>query len=213
MAILHKRNEIRNSTALKILIKKIAESVRSEISCTRLHNSLKSTGVSISKDTVIDYVRYAQEAYLLFSLHNSVAKFSERESNPKYYFNDNGLLNLFLINKETSLLENAVAIFLHDLYGDGLYYLKSAKTGINIDFVIPDVHTAIQVYYLLNEESTEREIRSLIKAAETDQSMHRFIILTNQEKKLINESGVNIEVIPTFEYFLNSSAQTDRQTK
>jgi len=40
-------------------MKKIAESVKDEVSYTKLHNTLKSIGVNISKDIVIDYIGYA----------------------------------------------------------------------------------------------------------------------------------------------------------
>ena len=39
------------------LMKKIAESVRSEVSYSKLHGSLRSIGLSVGKDTVIDYMQ------------------------------------------------------------------------------------------------------------------------------------------------------------
>ncbi|MBO4731803.1 MAG: ATP-binding protein, partial [Spirochaetaceae bacterium] len=53
------RNNIRNTNALKIMMKKIAESVKDELSYSKLHNILKTIGISISKDVVIDYISYA----------------------------------------------------------------------------------------------------------------------------------------------------------
>lgn len=40
----------------------------------------------------------------------------EKETTPKYYFSDNGLLNLFLDKAEARLLENPVAINLWNRY-------------------------------------------------------------------------------------------------
>ena len=111
-----------------------AETVRGEVSFTALHGMLKALGMSVSKDSVIDYVTYAKEAYLIFDVRNAVAKFVEREGNPEYYFSDNGLLNLFLRDKDTALLENEIAVALHDRFADGLFYLKSPKNDIDIDF-------------------------------------------------------------------------------
>lgn len=53
-----------------IFMKKIAETVKDEVSYTKLHNILKSIGVSISKDFVIDYVGYAQQSFLIFAVRN-----------------------------------------------------------------------------------------------------------------------------------------------
>jgi predicted AAA+ superfamily ATPase len=40
-----------------------------------------------------------------------------KETAPKYYFTDNDILNLFLLDGKTSLLENLVAINLLRKYG------------------------------------------------------------------------------------------------
>ena len=90
------RNGIRNPNGLQLLMKKIAESVKDEISYSKLHNILKTIGVKISKDIVIDYIGYAKQSFLIFTIKNYFSKFVEKETTPKYYFNDNGLLNLFL---------------------------------------------------------------------------------------------------------------------
>lgn len=129
------RNGIRNDYAIKILMKKLAESVKSEISYTKLHGILKSIGISVGKESIIDYIQYAKDAYLIFSVQNYYARFAEKESNPKYYFSDNGLLNLFLDDKKPSLLENAVAVYLTQNHPQDVFYLKSPKTGIDIDFM------------------------------------------------------------------------------
>ena len=54
---------------------------------------------------------------MIFSIENIEAKLQDKISNKKYYFIDNGILNLFLLDPETSLLENMVAIYLYDLVG------------------------------------------------------------------------------------------------
>ena len=71
-------------------MKKIAETVRSDVSHSTLHDALRSVGFSTAKDTVISYVSYARGAYLIFSITNGATKFVDRESTPRYYFSDNG---------------------------------------------------------------------------------------------------------------------------
>ena len=196
------RNKIRNVQALKLLVKKIAESVCSDISYSKLHHTLKSTGVAISKDTVIDYVSYAKDAYLVFTVDNFFAKFADRESAPKYYFSDNGLLNLFLFQKDASLLENAVATHLRRTHREGVFFLKSAKTGVDIDFFTPENGTAIQVAYALNEDSREREVRNLVKLASLLDGARRFVIVTHGDEQIIERDGVTIEVVPAYKFLL-----------
>ena len=141
------RNKIRNDYAVKILIKKVAESVRSEISYSKLQKTLHAVNVSLSRDTISDYIRYAEDAYLLFHLQNYYANLVEKESYPKFYFSDNGILNLFLDRKESVQLENIVAVGLTRSYPDDVYYLKSARTGIDVDFYVSSIGLAVQSAY------------------------------------------------------------------
>ena len=196
-------NKLRNESAAKILIKKIAESVRSDISFTKLHNTLKSIGVLLSKDSVIDYTGYAEDAYLIFSVKNYFSRFAEREGNPKYYFTDNGLLNLFLIDKNTALLENVVASALKRRYPDCLYYMKSSQTGIDIDFYAADDKTAIQVSYSIEGDARKREIENLIKLSGNFAEAKRFIIITREEEETIVHDGTKIEVIPVCKFLID----------
>ncbi|MCK9170956.1 MAG: ATP-binding protein [Treponema sp.] len=196
------RNNIRNVNALKIMMKKLAESVKDEISFTKLHNILKTIGITVSKDSIIDYVGYAQESYLIFAVRNYFAKFAEKESNPKYYFGDNGLLHLFLNDTDTALLENLIAVTLSQKYTGEVYYLKSEKTGLDIDFYIPQTGTAVQVAWSIRNISNNREIENLIKAASVMPAVKRFVIITYEEEDSLTINGVTVEVIPAWKWLL-----------
>ena len=192
------RNGIRNPNGLQILIKKIAESVKDEISYSKLHNILKTIGVKISKDIVIDYIGYAKQSFLIFTIKNYFSKFVEKETTPKYYFNDNGLLNLFLNKEEPRLLENLVAIHLWNNYKCNVYYLKSHS--LDVDFFIEETGTAIQVAYSITNISDDRETKSLVEAAKTLKEAKEFIIITYEEEKELNIDGVKIQVIPVWKW-------------
>ena len=74
------RNKITNDFAIRLILKKIAESVTKPLSYNRLTNILKSSGMSIGKQTVINYVSYMTDSYLLFTLQNYAAKLVEKET-------------------------------------------------------------------------------------------------------------------------------------
>lgn len=197
------RNNIRGINGIRILMKKIAETIGSDVSYTRLSNTMKTIGFQLAKDSIIDYCSYAKDAYLLFSVYNYYAAFIDKESNPKFYFSDNGLLNLFLLDKETALLENLVAISLKRKYQDDLYYIKSSKTGIDVDFFLPEERTAIQVCYSLQKEETFiREVENLLKLAKNEQKVEKLWIVTYEEKKTIEVKGKKIEIIPLLEFLM-----------
>ena len=197
------RNGIRNDYAMKLLMKKTAESVRNEISFSKLHSAVTGVGTSVSKDSVIDYIRSAEDAYLLFDIKNYYAKFTEKESNPKYYFSDNGLINLFLVDKDTALLENLVAAGLRRKYGDGVYYIKSPKTRIDVDFYIPEQRLAIQAAYSIEGDAREREIDNLVHLAAASSDITRFVIVTMEDEEEIVTEKCRIEVIPAYKFLLD----------
>ena len=195
------RNNIRNLTGLKILIKKIAETTKDEISYSKLHNIIKSIGIQISKDVIIDYVKYAHQAYLIFSVKNYFSKFVEKETTPKYFFYDNGLINLFLLNEEPRLLENLVAINLKHKYKDEVFYLKSSS--IDIDFFVPEIQTVFQVAYSIKNISSQREITSLIEVAKSFKEAKQFVIITFEEEDSINIDNIEIKIIPIWKWLLS----------
>ena len=90
------RYALRNTDSMRLLIKKLAESVMQPSSYNRLKNIVSSAGESIGVKTIIDYVDYLKQTWLIFSIKNYAARFAERETNQKYNFIDNGILNLFI---------------------------------------------------------------------------------------------------------------------
>lgn len=196
------RHGIRNNTGLRLLIKKIAESVKDEVSYSKLHNILKTIGVSISKDIVIDYVGYAQQSFLIFAIRNYFSKFVDKETTPKYYFNDNGLLNLFLNKEEAKLLENLVAVNLWNKYKDNVYYLKGEN--LDADFFVEETGAVIQVAYSAKNISNDRETKTLVDAAKSLKEAKRFIIITYEEENELTVDGLKIEIIPIWKWLIRN---------
>jgi len=195
------RYKIRNDFALKLLIKKLAESLHDEVSYNRIKNIIQSTGTKIGTATVIEYSSYLEDSWLIFGIKNYLAKISERESSKKYYFIDNGILSLFLQKPETILLENIVACRLNQLFGNQLYYVRSQ---VEVDFYIPIIKTLIQVAYsIANFETEKREVDSLLKINETI-TAENLIILTLDDEKTITQNNNIIKVLPVWKWLLKS---------
>lgn len=195
------RYSIRNDLAMKVLIRKLAESVKQPSSFNRLTNIVSSTGAKVSTDTIIDYLEFLQATWLIFSIENYASKLAEKVSNRKYYFVDNGLLNLFLIDPVTSLLENLVAISLKKKYGEELYFYQQ---NIEVDFYIPTASLAVQVSYSLKEEETRRrETVALLKIAAAMKT-NTLLLITYDEEETIMEGGQEIAVIPIWKWLLDN---------
>ena len=189
------RNKITNDFAVRLILKKIAESVTKPLSFSRLTNIIKSTGLSIGKQTVINYVGYMTDSYLLFALQNYAAKLVEKETFPKYYFMDTGLLGLMLLDCKSAQLENLVAIELLRRYGaENVYFFEN---NVEIDFYVPSDNLAIQVsmQVLDDMDTRERETRAFVKLNNFIPGA-KCILITNSEEDVLDCDGVHIEEFP-----------------
>ena len=193
------RNNISNDFAIRLILKKIAETVMTAISFTRLANILKGAGLAIGKATIIKYIDYIMDAYILFPVYNYAAKLLDKETSPKYYFMDNGLLSLFCPKNEAALLENLVAIELLRRYGSSNVFFY--KKNVELDFYVPDENLAIQVCYSIldNFETMERETRAFIKMKKLIGNA-KLLIITNSEEKELTISNLTINVVPAWKW-------------
>ena len=193
------RYDIRNDFGLRILAKKLAESVKQPSSYNRLANVVSSTGKKTSTDTVIDYVNYMCESWLLLPLENIIGKLTERNTQRKYYFIDNGILNLFLPDPESSLLENMVAINLIRKYKNEVCFYHN---GVEVDFYLPEQKKLLQTSYSLQDESTfQRETEALIKVAK-HLEVNDLMIITKDEETVLEKNGKTIQVMPLWKWLL-----------
>lgn len=205
------RNDINNIYALKYIPNKIAETIRSSLSYTRLTNLIKSLDVKVGKATIIQYIEMIKDSFLLFTVNNIDSKFSEKITNPKYYFYDTGLLNLFLTNQTPALLENLVAIYLiQNCEKESIYFFNN--NSFEIDFYIPEKNLAIQVCYSLNSEETKiREIKALIEFSKYRNCNKLFIITLDEEAEIEKDNKI-IKIIPMWKVLLNYSPLLHSQT-
>ena len=199
------RNNIRNGNAIRLMTKKLAESVMQPMSQTRLLNVIKLSGNVVGRNTVAEYLSYMEEAYLLFSLANFTDSFTERSVNRKRYFFDNGLLNNFLTGDEPKLLENVVAVDLIKRYrqseGDSVFFYNK---GVEVDFFVPDEKLAVQVAYSINDPvAKEREVRALKKLSDTFDVRKNVIVTMDEEANIVQDS-IEINVIPVWKWLLRN---------
>ncbi len=199
------RNKISNVAGIRVLVRKMAESVCRPISYNRVNSLMSSVGGKLSLATTIKYIEYCEDAWLLLRVRNYVSCLADKESNCKYYFIDNGILRLFLMDKDSMLLENMVALqlfrkFGHDMGNEQVFFYNE---GFEVDFYLPEKEMAIQVSYSLQDEMTRsRELGALEKLPKRVPCSRR-IVLTYDEEERIEDSYGMVEVIPCWKFFLS----------
>ena len=197
-------NGIKNSLALRLAVKRLAESVGQPVAYNRLANLVKATGISTNTASIIDYIRYVKEACLMFTLDNYASKFVEKETTKKHYFSDNGLLGIFKNSADASMLENICAIELYKRYNadDVSHHLYYYNRNVEVDFYIPEERTAIQVSYsIADEETRKREVNALIQLNSFEPLEHALIITYDQDE-VIETKELKISVVPVWQWLL-----------
>lgn len=196
------RNKIDNLFSLRILFRKMAESVKQPTSFTRLSNIIASTGAKLGKATIINYIEYSKDAFLIYPIKNIADNLTNRETNPKYYFVDNGIISILALDIDTSLLENMVAMELIRRYGidERVFFYNR---NIEVDFYIPDAALAIQVSYNPHktDETWQRESSALIKFTKV-LDCQRLLILSYDTEETVEVNGKTIEVLPVWKWLI-----------
>ena len=201
------RNGISNPRLLQLLIKKMAESVMQPVSYNRISKILSSVSGKISVPTVSNYISCSEDAWLLLRLRNIASSFSDKESICKYYFIDNGLLTLQLLDAETILLENMVALSLFRKYGhdednERVFFYN---VNVEVDFYVPEDELAIQVSYSIADPETEKREKEPLEKLPNVHPCRRRIIITYDEEGTLTDKHGTIEVIPCWKWLLQES--------
>lgn len=139
-------------------------------------NALSGVTKCRSVHTIDKYIRYLQEAYLVFSLKRFSFKLKDQTGlNKKIYCTDNGMAvsaGFRFSADRGALYENLVAIALkkEEIAGRiSIFYWKSPQNE-EVDFVVKEglhISQLIQVCAdLSNPKTLKREMRALIKASQ-----------------------------------------------
>ena len=196
------RNGISNVGGLRLMIKKMAESIRQPLSFNRIASIISSSGRKMSVNSVAKYVDNAQQAWMITPVSNIASRMADRESNRKYYFTDNGLLSLFLVNQDSALLENLVAINLFRLYGrdDRVFFFNREA---EIDFYVPEAELAVQVCHSLADADTrKREFGAFRHLPHKLPCTRRVVITYDEEEKFVQDDCL-VEVMPAWKWLLS----------
>ncbi len=194
------RNKIKNEMALRMAIKRLAESVTKPIAYNRITNLVKAAGVTTTTSSVIQYVEHAKDAYMIIALENYASKFVEKETVKKHYFIDNGLLGIFLTATTSPFLENVCAMHLFRKYREKLFFYNK---NVEVDFVIPEEKYAVQACTTLADEDTKtREVEALVKLDKVENFRRMVIVTLNEEDRIVTPAGKEIEVMPAWRWLL-----------
>ncbi|RLI65856.1 MAG: ATP-binding protein [Promethearchaeia archaeon] len=178
------RYSIRNTLALKYIIKYLLTNIGNIFSINKYYNILHQQ-IKISKETLIEYVGYLIETNFIFLLPYFSYSVKQQQVNPKkVYCIDNGLRNnvAFSFSKdEGRLAENLVFLYLVKKYKEVFYW----KSKNEIDFVVLLPKNGVKLINVSysDEELSQREFKGFeeFKKKFPDKKYEALIITKNKE--------------------------------
>lgn len=192
---------VRKTAVFRAFVNSLFGSACRNVSIPSIAGWFKSQGTKISSVTALNYLNYVQSVFLFFLIFPYSRKIKERNTKPKLYVSDSGILGLFDPDKGKKL-ENAVFTELIRRREDVHYYrTKSA----DVDFVLTKENRAcelLQVSYSINDPETyARETNSLLEASEKLNCANLSVVTFNEERN-IERNGKVIKVIPAWKWLL-----------
>lgn len=210
------RNNIRNKAELEELLNILSSAIGSLTNPSKLSATFKSVkNKSISKDTIIKYIDYLKDSFLIDSAIRYDIKGKKYINTPsKYYFTDLGLRNArlnFRQVEETHAIENIIfnelkvrgynvdvgVVVMNEVDKNG----KKIRKQLEVDFVCNKGSKRFYIqsaYALPDKEKMEQEQRSLVN---TGDGFKKIIITKDAVAPLYNDEG--ILVMSAYDFLLN----------
>ena len=210
------RNNIRNKAELEELLNILSSAIGSLTNPSKLSATFKSVkNKTISKDTIIKYIDYLKDSFLIDSAIRYDIKGKKYINTPsKYYFTDLGLRNArlnFRQVEETHAMENIIfnelkvrgynvdvgVVVMNEVDKNG----KKIRKQLEVDFVCNKGSKRFYIqsaYALPDKEKMEQEQRSLVN---TGDGFKKIIITKNAVAPLYNDEG--ILVMSVYDFLLN----------
>ncbi len=159
------RNRIRDISALKRIISFIVSEIGHNISAKSISDYMKSQKKSISADTVIDYIDYAEDAMFIRKANRYDIKGKEvLKTDYKCYLSDLGIRESLGFSNTASIDQALENIVFNELIDRGYDVRVGKINDKEIDFVATkgtDVEYYQVTYHLSAESTVEREFGSL----------------------------------------------------
>lgn len=180
----------------------------SNISSLISYNKLKELLQLGSVNTVSSYIEYLGTSWLLFAVNRYAFSVKQQQiANKKIYCIDTGLTKSVAFSfseNKGKFLENMVFLHLRRFYTDGIYYYKTKKDK-EIDFYLPKKKIFIQVSHsVVDQRTRQREVQALVEAMEEVKESTGMII-TEDEKDIIEFEGRTIPVFPIYVWLLSAN--------
>lgn len=191
------RYKIRDTALLESIAIYLMDNIGNTFSAKTISDFLKSQGRKLSTETVYNYLKALEDAFLVHKVPRFDIKGKRLlETQEKYYLSDLGLRHAIIgyrDNDISGVLENVVYL---ELLRRG-YSVKIGKQGAaEVDFVADkgDDRLYVQVCYVLTDENTDREFAPLEAIADN----YEKVVISTDSLMSFNRGGIKQKNILDF---------------
>ncbi len=208
------RNNIDKPDVLDTLINILASSVGSLTNPQKIYNTFVSNGITdISKNTIISYIDYLLDAFLIEKAERYDVKGKRYIQTPqKYYFADIGLRNAklnFRQQEENHLMENIIynELLIRGYNVDvGVVETREGnnRKQLEVDFVCNQGNKKYYIQSALNLDTPEKTLQETKSLNNIGDSFKKIIVVKDNIKLWRNDDGILI--IGIQEFLLNKNS-------
>lgn len=191
------RYKIRDTALLESIAIYLMDNIGNTFSAKTISDFLKSQGRKLSTETVYNYLKALEDAFLVHKVPRFDIKGKRLlETQEKYYLSDLGLRHAVIgyrDNDISGILENVVYL---ELLRRG-YSVKIGKQGAaEVDFVADKGNDRlyVQVCYVLTDENTNREFAPLEAIADN----YEKVVISTDSLMNFNRGGIKQKNILDF---------------
>ncbi|MCS7135434.1 MAG: ATP-binding protein, partial [Candidatus Aenigmarchaeota archaeon] len=184
------RFKVKKVKTFEFLTKILVSNFSSYYTYSKLQNIMSSSGIKISKNTVVEFVKMLEDIFLIYSVDRFESKVKETIKTPKkVYVVDNSLIKFFSprFSRDVGrLMENTVFLELKRREKSSeIYYVDNSKG--EVDFFVKSLHgkKLLQVTYASGkDEISSREVKSLLAASDQLKCKDMLIITWDYEDEI-----------------------------
>jgi uncharacterized protein len=203
------RHGVAHVAALHQLVRQLVAAPASALSVHKVFQALKSQGFRLGKDAVYEYVRFLEDAFLLFTVEIDSDSARARMVNPrKCYLVDTGVAQAFSPRAQANtgqLLENVVYLELRRR-GYETTYLRTPG-GHEVDFVARKRGEPVELLQVCADLSAarERELGALGEALKAGRG-RRATVVTLAEEETVTLARRRVRVVPIWRWLLEGQS-------
>ncbi len=203
------RHRVPNLVALRAFVRQLLKQPATTFSVSKIYSDFQSRGIGVSKETLLSFLDYLEDAFLIFTLPLASHSERRRQVNPrKLYLADHSLAGAFTVQAGQDrghFLENIVACELQRRCSE-LAYVKTVN-GYEVDFLATGSDGSqhlIQVASQVSESSVlDRELRALADAAEEFSTAQQWLLIDDRLPRGA-EIPASVTVLPLRQWLLDS---------